>query len=189
VEPFNSFDTFNDNQNAFVFGTPPAAWNTTADGECIRRKNEQVYLAPFLRGFDIYRVSLAAKLTGLDLPCRRDIEVIPYVLGSAKQGLHACRQSRARRSASTPRSGSCHDAATVVRSCASSISRSRNGGRGSGASREKLLTGPARTNSERIYVSRRRSRLEMRQRRGRSGGVVCALPTTSFTGGTYPCGI
>jgi len=48
----------------------------------IRHKNEQVYLAPIPRGFDIYRVSLAAKMTGLDLPTRRDIKIIPYALGS-----------------------------------------------------------------------------------------------------------
>ncbi len=51
----------------------------------IRHKNEQVYLAPIPRGFDIYRVSLAAKMTGLDLPPRRDIKLIPYVLGSANK--------------------------------------------------------------------------------------------------------
>ena len=48
----------------------------------IRHKNEQVYLAPIPRGFDIYRVSLAAKMTGLNLPSRRDIKLIPYALGS-----------------------------------------------------------------------------------------------------------
>jgi hypothetical protein len=51
----------------------------------IRRKNEQVYLAAIPRGFDIYRVSLAAKLTGLDLPARRDIKLIPYALASANK--------------------------------------------------------------------------------------------------------
>lgn len=51
----------------------------------IRHKNEQVYLAPIPRGFDIYRVSMAAKITGLDLPPRRDVKLIPYVLGSANQ--------------------------------------------------------------------------------------------------------
>jgi Domain of unknown function (DUF5916) len=148
------FDTFNDSQNAFVFGTNPlgieydgqvagegqtgglslsgtgvsgsqrggiSAFNPNWDGDWtvraaitergweaelaiplktlryatgsgrtwgfnvmrnIRRKNEQVYLAQIPRGFDIYRVSLAAKLTGLDLPGRRDIKLIPYVLGS-----------------------------------------------------------------------------------------------------------
>jgi hypothetical protein len=154
------FDTFNDSQNAFVFGTNPlgieydgqvaregqtsgvqtgggggggggntsgttrggiSAFNPNWDGDWtvksqitergweseiaiplktlryqtgenqtwgfnllrnIRHKNEQVYLAPIPRGFDIFRVSLAAKMTGLDLPTRRDIKIIPYALGS-----------------------------------------------------------------------------------------------------------
>ena len=37
------------------------------------------------RGFDIFRVSSAAKLTGLNLPPRRDVKLIPYVLGSANK--------------------------------------------------------------------------------------------------------
>jgi hypothetical protein len=151
------FDTFNDNQNAFVFGTNPlgieydgqvaregqssgvqvggggaggtqrggiSAFNPNWDGDWtvrsqitergweaelaiplktlryqtgdnqtwgfnllrnIRHKNEQVYLAPIPRGFDIYRVSLAAKMSGLDLPARRDIKLIPYALASANR--------------------------------------------------------------------------------------------------------
>jgi hypothetical protein len=146
-------DTFNDNQNAFVFGTNPlgieydgqvaregqtsgitfqggaggtqrggvSAFNPNWDGDWtvksqitdrgwetemaipfktlrytpgtdrtwgfnvmrnIRHKNEQVFLSAIPRGFDIYRVSLAAKITGLDLPARRDVKAIPYVLGS-----------------------------------------------------------------------------------------------------------
>ena len=51
----------------------------------IRHKNEQVYLAEIPRGFDIYRISLAAKVPGLTLPDRRDIKVIPYVLGSSNK--------------------------------------------------------------------------------------------------------
>jgi len=150
-------DTFNDNQNAFVFGTNPvgieydgqvagegqtsaissnqsgtggsqrggiASFNANWDGDWsvksqitergwetelaipfktlryatgtnrtwgfnvkrnIRRKNEQVYLSPVQRGFDVYRVSSAAKLTGLQLPPRRDIKLIPYVLGSGNK--------------------------------------------------------------------------------------------------------
>jgi hypothetical protein len=148
------FDTFNDSQNAFVFGTNPlgieydgqvaregqssgvqvggggaagtqrggiSAFNPNWDGDWtvksqitergweaemsiplktlryqtgtdrtwgfnvlrnIRHKNEQVYLAPIPRGYDIYRVSLAAKMSGLELPARRDIKLIPYALGS-----------------------------------------------------------------------------------------------------------
>jgi hypothetical protein len=151
------FDTFNDNQNAFVFGTNPlgieydgqvaregqssgvsvgggggagtqrggiSAFNPNWDGDWsvksqitergweaemaiplktlryqtgtnqtwgfnvlrnIRHKNEQVYLAPIPRGFDIYRVSLAAKMSGLDLPVRRDLKLIPYALGSVNK--------------------------------------------------------------------------------------------------------
>src|SRR6185436_7058738 len=150
-------DTFNDNQNAFVFGTNPvgieydgqvagegqtsaissnqsgtggsqrggvSSFNANWDGDWvvkstitdrgweteiaipfktlryptgtnktwgfnvkrnIRRKNEQVFLSPVQRGFDIYRVSSAAKLTGLNLPSRRDVKLIPYVLGSANK--------------------------------------------------------------------------------------------------------
>ncbi len=145
------FDTFNDSQNAFIFGTSPygieydgqvagegqtggftqqragtggstrgqiSGFNGNWDGDwtvkaqitdrgwetemaiplktlryspgtdrtwglnvmrIIRRKNEQVFLAPIERGYTIYQVSQAAKLTGLDLPVRRDIKAIPYV--------------------------------------------------------------------------------------------------------------
>ncbi len=51
----------------------------------IRRKNEQVFLAPIPRGFDIYRVSLAAQLAGLDLPMRHELKLIPYALGSSNK--------------------------------------------------------------------------------------------------------
>ena len=148
------FDTFNDRQNAFVFGTNPlgieydgqvaregqtsgvslgagtaasgtqrggiSAFNPNWDGvwtvkaqitergwkgngdsaqdaavsnrhqtwgfnvmRNIRHKNEQVYSRRF-RGFDIYRVSLAAKMAGLDVPARRDI-ADPYALGSVNR--------------------------------------------------------------------------------------------------------
>jgi hypothetical protein len=151
------FDTFNDTQNAFVFGTNPLgieydgqvagegtssgissrqsgtqgsqrgginAFNPNWDGDWrvrssvtergwetelaiplktlryaaganrtwgfnvkrnIRRKNEQVFLAAIPRGSDVFRVSMAAKLTGLDLPQRRDLKFTPYVLGSANK--------------------------------------------------------------------------------------------------------
>ncbi len=145
-------DTFNDNQNAFLFGTNPVGieydgqvaregqtggfaasttqrgmgggFNVNWDGDWsvrsqitergwetelaiplktlrynpgsnrtwginvmrnIRRKNEQVYLAPIPRGYNIYRISLAAKMTGLDLPQRRDIKMIPYGLGNVDE--------------------------------------------------------------------------------------------------------
>jgi hypothetical protein len=48
----------------------------------IRRRNEQVFLAPVPRGYNIHRVSVAGNLTGLDLPERRQLQLIPYGLGS-----------------------------------------------------------------------------------------------------------
>ena len=48
----------------------------------IRRKNEQVFLAPVPRGYSLYRVSSGGKLNGLSLPTRRDFRLIPYVAGS-----------------------------------------------------------------------------------------------------------
>ncbi|MFN8058655.1 MAG: DUF5916 domain-containing protein [Vicinamibacterales bacterium] len=47
----------------------------------IRHKNEQVYLQPVPRGYNLTLVSTAAQLTGLDLPKRRDIKVTPYAAG------------------------------------------------------------------------------------------------------------
>ena len=136
-------DTFNDGQNAFVFGTNPfgieydaqvmaegqtggggfrgggfnlnwdADWVVRANpsergweaefaiplrtlrynpGEervwgvnvmrNIRRKNEQVFLAPVPRGYSLQRVSVAGKLNGLSLPSRRDLKFTPFVAGS-----------------------------------------------------------------------------------------------------------
>ena len=51
----------------------------------IRRKNEQVYLAPIPRGYNLHRVSLAASLTGLNLPRRRDLKVTPFATASVNE--------------------------------------------------------------------------------------------------------
>jgi Domain of unknown function (DUF5916)/Carbohydrate family 9 binding domain-like len=136
-------DTFNDGQNAFVFGTNPfgieydgqvmgdgarsggggqnAGFNANWDADWtvraqmtergweaefaiplktlrynpgderiwgvnvlrnIRRKNEQVFLAPVPRGYNLHRVSVAGKLTGMNLPARRELKLVPYVAGS-----------------------------------------------------------------------------------------------------------
>ena len=134
-------DTFNDGQNAFVFGTNPFGieydGQVMAEGQAgqgnrggfnldwdadwvvrtgmtdrgweaefaiplktlryspgqertwginvmrnIRRKNEQVFLAPVPRGYNLHRVSVAGKLHGLSLPARRDLKFLPYVSGA-----------------------------------------------------------------------------------------------------------
>ena len=48
----------------------------------IRRKNEQVFLSPVPRGYNLHRVSVAGKLGGLSLPARREMKLVPYVVGS-----------------------------------------------------------------------------------------------------------
>jgi hypothetical protein len=139
-------DTFNDSQNAFVFGTNPfgieydgqvraegqtgqggggggsnAGFNLNWDADWIvrtrrtargweaefaiplktlryapgeertwgvnalrniRRKNEQVFLSPVPRGYNLHRVSVAGRLGGLSLPVRRDLRLLPYLSGS-----------------------------------------------------------------------------------------------------------
>jgi len=129
-------DTFNDGQNAFVFGTNPfgieydgqvmgeaqsGRFNTNWDADWtvraqmtergweaefaiplktlryepgdertwgvnvlrnIRRKNEQVFLSRVPRGYNLHRVSVAAKLRGLSLPARREVKLVPYAVGS-----------------------------------------------------------------------------------------------------------
>lgn len=49
----------------------------------IRRKNERAYWAPIPRQFNLYRLSLAGSLTGVQTPAMRNLRVTPYVLGNA----------------------------------------------------------------------------------------------------------
>ena len=48
----------------------------------IRRKNEQAFLARVPRGYNLHRVSVAAKLGGLSLPAHRELKFVPYAVGS-----------------------------------------------------------------------------------------------------------
>jgi hypothetical protein len=52
----------------------------------IRRNNEVVYWSPLSRQHDIYRVSDAGTVEGLELPSQRNLKVTPYVLGKAARG-------------------------------------------------------------------------------------------------------
>ena len=49
----------------------------------IRRRNERAYWAPIPRQFNLYRLSLAGTLSGLQTPALRNFKVTPYVLGNA----------------------------------------------------------------------------------------------------------
>ena len=50
----------------------------------IRRRNEQAFWAPVPRQFDLYRLSQAGTLEGIEAPARRTVDVTPYVLGSSE---------------------------------------------------------------------------------------------------------
>ena len=49
----------------------------------IRRKNERAYWAPIPRQFNLYRLSLAGSLAGVQTPALRNLRITPYVLGHA----------------------------------------------------------------------------------------------------------
>jgi hypothetical protein len=54
----------------------------------IRRKNERAYWAPIPRQFNLYRLSLAGSLTGVQTPALRNFRITPYALGNAlKSGI------------------------------------------------------------------------------------------------------
>jgi hypothetical protein len=48
----------------------------------IRRKNERTYWAPIPRQFNLYRLSLAGSITGIQTPPLRNFRVTPYALGN-----------------------------------------------------------------------------------------------------------
>jgi Domain of unknown function (DUF5916) len=51
----------------------------------IRRKNEEAYWAPIPRQYNLYRVSIAGTVSGLQPPTFRNFKLIPYVLGEVNQ--------------------------------------------------------------------------------------------------------
>jgi hypothetical protein len=59
---------------------PEHAWGLNFQRN-IRRRNERAYWAPVSRQYDLYRLSLAGALVGLNIPSQRNFTVTPYVLG------------------------------------------------------------------------------------------------------------
>lgn len=55
----------------------------------IRKTNEIVYWAPLPVGMNLYRLSMAGTLTGLDLKSPGNLKAIPYVLGSVSRDVAA----------------------------------------------------------------------------------------------------
>jgi hypothetical protein len=50
----------------------------------IRRRNETSFWAPLPRQYNLFRLSLAGQLGGLEVPPQRNLKLIPYVLGDAR---------------------------------------------------------------------------------------------------------
>lgn len=51
----------------------------------IRRRNEESFWSPIPRQYNLYRVSRAGRLAGLEVPSRRIATITPYLLGSAQR--------------------------------------------------------------------------------------------------------
>ncbi len=51
----------------------------------LRRKNEQSYWSPVPRAFDMQRVSLAGDLRGVEAKFRRNLQIVPFILGGIHQ--------------------------------------------------------------------------------------------------------
>jgi hypothetical protein len=49
----------------------------------IRSRNERAFWAPLPRQFNLYRLSLAGELRGVEVPAQRNLKFTPYVLGEA----------------------------------------------------------------------------------------------------------
>ena len=51
----------------------------------IRRRNEQAYWAPLPHQYNLFNVSRAGSLTGLEPPPQRNLKLLPYVLGELQE--------------------------------------------------------------------------------------------------------
>ena len=64
------------------YGDKPQTWGLNFQRN-IRRKREQVYWAPIERIYNLYRLSAAGELRGLELEAPRNFKVTPYVVATA----------------------------------------------------------------------------------------------------------
>ncbi|MBI2822996.1 MAG: carbohydrate binding family 9 domain-containing protein [Acidobacteria bacterium] len=62
----------------------PQAWGLNIMRN-VRRKNEQSFWAPVPQAYNIYRVSMAGDLEGLEIHPPRNLKAIPYILGGPQK--------------------------------------------------------------------------------------------------------
>ena len=64
------------------YGNKPQTWGLNIQRN-IRRKREKVFWAPIERIYNLYRLSSAGELKGLELETPRNFKVTPYLIGSS----------------------------------------------------------------------------------------------------------
>jgi hypothetical protein len=64
----------------FPRGSQEQTWGMNVQRN-IRRRNETAFWSPLPRQFNLYRLSLAGTLNGLEVPKQRNLKIAPYVLG------------------------------------------------------------------------------------------------------------
>ncbi|HIA49876.1 MAG TPA: hydrolase [Acidobacteria bacterium] len=55
----------------------------------IRKRNERVFWSPLPRQYNLYRLSMAGRLTQLQVPPQRNLNIVPYLLGDAARSAGA----------------------------------------------------------------------------------------------------
>ena len=65
------------------YGTGDTTWGINFERN-IRRKSETAFWAPLGREFDLFRVSAAGTLVGIETPKQRNLQIVPYVLAEAR---------------------------------------------------------------------------------------------------------
>ena len=70
------------------YGDSPQTWGLNFQRN-IRRKREEAFWSPVSRNFNLYRLSLAGELRGLELRTPRNIQITPYALGAGGQDFSA----------------------------------------------------------------------------------------------------
>ncbi len=64
--------------------TDPQRWGMNFQRN-IRRHNEVAYWSPLPRQFNLYKLSLAGDLVGMEIPSQRNFKVIPFVVGEVRK--------------------------------------------------------------------------------------------------------
>ena len=67
------------------YGGPPQTWGINFQRN-IRRKREQVYWSPVSRAYNLFRLSSAGDLVGLNVNPPRNFKVSPYAISNANRG-------------------------------------------------------------------------------------------------------